>query len=221
MEERIIIEKTADYVKGRLKGESTGHDWWHACRVWKNAVRIARHEACNLCIVELAALLHDVADWKFNGGDETAGAELAREWLVQFDLDRRIIDEVVEIVHTVSFKGANTRSEMKSIEGKIVQDADRIDAMGAIGIARTFAYGGKKGREMYNPAIAPVLHNSFEEYKSSNSPTINHFYEKLLLLKDLMNTESGRKIAADRDRFMRTFLDQFFQEFDGEDCAPL
>lgn len=214
MTQKEIIQLLSTEVRERFKNEWTGHDWWHIYRVWKLATKIAEKEAANLFIVELAALLHDIADWKFNNGDESAGGCEARKTLERFAIDTSIINEVVDIVNTISYKGAGVETKMKSIEGEIVQDADRLDAIGAIGIARTFAYGGSKGRPMYDPKIKPVLHHSFEAYKTSNAPTINHFHEKLLLLKYRMNTKTGNLMAHDRHLFMENFLAQFHKEWD-------
>lgn len=212
-----IIEQTKEYVKSKLEGEGSGHDWWHVYRVWKNAISIAKHEKADLFTVELAALLHDIADWKFCGGDETVGPRVAGEWLDKQQVDKATVDHVKEIIKNLSFKGAGVKSRIDTIEGMIVQDADRLDAIGAIGIARTFAYGGHKGREIYNPYIKPQLHQTFEQYKQSNGHTINHFYEKLLLLKELMNTNSAKKMAEERHQFMLEFLNQFYKEWEGND----
>ncbi|GAB3195654.1 uncharacterized protein ABID22_001559 [Pontibacter aydingkolensis] len=212
-----IIHETAAYVKQLLSGEGSGHDWWHIFRVWKNAQSIAREEqGANLFIVELAALLHDIGDHKFHNGDETVGPRMAREWLEKCTLPASDIQHVCTIIQELSFKGAGTSSAMQSIEGRIVQDADRLDAIGAIGIARTFAYGGHKNRELYNPEVKPVLHDSFEAYKSSTAPTINHFYEKLLLLKDRMHTNTAKKMAQQRHEYMENFLEQFYKEWEGK-----
>lgn len=212
-----ISSDVASYVKSRLKGESTGHDWWHALRVSKLAKHIAYHEDADMHVAELAALLHDIADWKFTGGDETVGPSLAKECLFKAGADNQVISHVCEIIRTISFKGARVRSQMTTIEGKVVQDADRLDAIGAIGIARAFAYGGARGREIYNPEISPEMHDSFEKYKNSKGPTFNHFHEKLFLLKDLMNTETARNMAESRHRILREYLDQFKKEWDGLD----
>jgi uncharacterized protein len=208
-----IISDIASIVKQKFEKECSGHDWWHIYRVWQLSKIIAKQEDANTFIVEAAALLHDIADWKFNDGDEKAGGKAAHMLLSTFDLSLTTTDTIIEIIDNVSYKGAGIKNSMKSIEGKIVQDADRLDAIGAIGIARTFAYGGHMGRSMYDPAIKPILHNSFEEYKMSESNTINHFYEKLLLLKDLMNTETARKIADERHLFMENFLAEFYHEW--------
>ncbi|MFW5657558.1 MAG: HD domain-containing protein [Bacteroidota bacterium] len=211
-----IVPRTANYIKKELQGEGTGHDWWHVERVWKSAKTIARSENANLLVVELGALLHDIADHKFHNGDDTIGPKMARQWLEQNGQPRDIIEAVEHIVEHVSFKGAGVENPMQSLEGKIVQDADRLDAMGAIGIARTFAYGGSKNREIYNPNIKPELHQTFDAYKKSTAPTINHFYEKLLLLKDGMYTQTGKKMAEERHRFMEEYLQRFYGEWEGE-----
>ncbi|MFZ4400168.1 MAG: HD domain-containing protein [Bacteroidales bacterium] len=210
-----IIEQTITFIKTKLSGEGSGHDWWHVYRVWKNALYIGKQEKADMFIVELAALLHDVADWKFNDGNDEIGPQLAKDWLEKLSVEKSVIDHVCRIIHDVSFKGSGVVTNMNSIEGKIVQDADRLDAIGAIGIARTFAYGGSKGREMYNPEIKPVTHKSFEEYKNSVSPTLNHFYEKLLLLKDLMNTATAKEMAGKRHKKMENFLEEFYLEWEG------
>ncbi|MFD2515621.1 HD domain-containing protein [Pontibacter locisalis] len=210
------VAAAATYVQQLLSGEGSGHDWWHILRVWNNAKSIAAHEQADMFVVELAALLHDIGDHKFHNGDETVGPKMARAWLEKHQVEEKTIQHVCQIIKDLSFKGANTSSAMHSLEGQIVQDADRLDAIGAIGIARTFAYGGHKSRELYNPEINPVLHDSFEAYKASTAPTINHFYEKLLLLKDRMHTKTAKKIAADRHLYMENFLKQFYREWEGE-----
>ncbi len=216
MDEEAVLERTEEYIRKKLSGEGSGHDWWHVYRVWKSAIHIGRQEKADLFVVQLAALLHDISDWKFNDGDDDVGPKLAREWLEGMQVKEQVIFQVCEIIKEMSFKGAGVKTQMRTLEGKIVQDADRLDAIGAIGIARTFAYGGYKGREIYDPNLKPELHDSFEKYKSSTSPTINHFYEKLLLLKDLMNTKTAKKIAEERHEFMEQFLNQFYIEWDGE-----
>lgn len=193
MNKEQIINQTAEFIKAKLTGEGSGHDWWHVYRVWKNAEHIGKREEVDLFVVELAALLHDIADWKFNDGNDDIGPQLAREWLEKLSVDEEIISHVCQIIKDASFKGAGVATKMKTIEGMVVQDADRLDVIGAIGIARTFAYGGSKGREMHNPEIKPEKHESFEQYKNNHSSTINHFYEKLLLLKELMNTKTAKK----------------------------
>ena len=217
MNKEQIIDQTADYIQMKLAGEGSGHDWWHVYRVWKNAIHIGKQEQVDLFVVELAALLHDIADWKFHDGNEDIGPQLAREWMEKLSVDEDVILHVCQIIQDVSFKGAGVSTRMKTAEGLVVQDADRLDAIGAIGIARTFAYGGSKGREMYNPAIKPEKHDSFEHYKNSRGSTVNHFYEKLLLLKELMNTSTAREIAEKRHIVMEEFLQQFYREWDGKD----
>ena len=208
-----VIARTIDHVRETLASDSTGHDWWHIDRVRKNAIQIAVEERADLTIVELAALLHDIADWKFHGGDEEAGPRAARNWLKRCDVDQPTIDHVCEIVSGVSFKGAGVATEMPSVEGKCVQDGDRLDAIGAIGVARAFAFGGHFGRPIYDPGTPAELHASFAAYKSKSGPTINHFYEKLLLIKDRMQTNAGRRLALGRHEFMESFLTQFFSEW--------
>ena len=215
MKKKQIIESTAEFIKARLKGEGSGHDWWHIYRVWRTAIKINEQEKGDNFIIQLAALLHDVADWKFHDGNEEIGPQLAREWLEGSDVDERVIRNVCQIIRDISFKGAGVITQMKTPEGMIVQDADRLDAIGAIGIARAFAYGGSKGREIYNPDIMPESHNSFEQYKKSKGTSVNHFYEKLLLLKDLMNTKTARKIAKKRHDVMVDFLVHFHNEWKG------
>jgi len=212
-----IINNTILFVKNQLTHAEGGHDWFHIERVYKNALLIAEEEECDLTVVKLAALLHDIADSKFHGGDETIGPKTARTFLESQNVSEDIILHVIAIIENISFKGGNFEKKFNSKELEIVQDADRLDALGAIGIARTFNYGGFKNRPLYNPNIQPNLNMSKEEYKNSESPTLNHFYEKLLLLKDKMNTETGKKIAQKRHDFMVTFLSQFYAEWDGEE----
>ena len=211
-----IINNTCQFVENKLAGEGSGHDWWHIYRVWNLAKKLAEEEGANLLIVELSALLHDIADWKFHDGDDTKGPQMAEQFLSVNHVDRDVIDSVIEIIATISYKGAGVSTPMKTLEGKVVQDADRLDAIGAMGIARTFAYGGHKNRLMYHPDEKPVMHQSFAEYKKNTGHTINHFYEKLLLLKDRMNTASAKKMAERRHQFMQAFLDQFYEEWDGK-----
>lgn len=211
-----LVDKTILFVKDTLQNAEGGHDWFHIERVYKNAVKIAESENnCNLEIVKLGALLHDIADSKFHNGDETIGPKVAKQFLEKEGASTEIINHVIAIIENISFKGGNFNQKFTSKELDIIQDADRLDAIGAIGIARTFNYGGFKNRSLYNPNIAPKLNMSKEEYKKSDAPTINHFYEKLLLLKDKMNTETGRKLAENRHKFMEQFLAQFYSEWDG------
>lgn len=216
MNKRKIIENTVKYAREKLRGESSGHDWWHVYRVWKMAKNIGQKEKADMFVIELAALLHDIADYKMHGGDDTVGPKLAKEWLEKQEVNEKIIAHICAIIKEASFKGAKVRTKINTLEGKVVQDADRLDAIGAIGISRTFAYGGAKNKEIYDPNIKPKMHRSFEEYKNNKSSTINHFYEKLLLLKDLMNTQSGKKIAQKRNKIMERFLKDFFNEWEGK-----
>jgi uncharacterized protein len=211
-----LLDNTILFVKQKLENAEAGHDWFHIERVYKNAVLIAEEEDCDLMIVKLGALLHDIADSKFNDGDETVGPKVAREFLESQKASEEVIQHVINIIENISFKGGNFEKKFTSKELEIVQDADRLDALGAIGIARTFHYGGFKNRQLYNPNIAPLTNMSKEAYKNSNAPTLNHFYEKLLLLKDKMNTETGRRIAFERHKFMELFLSQFYAEWEGE-----
>lgn len=216
MTKQTTIKQVVLEVKKRLGGENTGHDWWHIARVWINALRIGRAEKADLFIVQLAALLHDIADWKFHNGDHTKGAKIAQEILSRHGVDGKIIDHVCEIVLNISFKGAGVKNKIKTLEGKIVQDADRLDAIGAIGIARCFTYGGFAGHQIYDPRMKSKHHKTFAAYKNNKNTSINHFYEKLLLLKDLMNTETGKKIAQERHEFMEQYLKRFFKEWKGK-----
>ncbi len=211
----VVLKKTADHVRELLAADSSGHDWWHIQRVWNNALHLAEREGADLFVVQLAALLHDIADWKFHGGDETLGPQRAAAWLSGLEIDAATIDHVCEIIRGLSFKGAGVATPMRTLEGQVVQDADRLDAIGAIGIARAFAYGGHAGRAMHDPDIPAEQHASFAAYKKNSGPTINHFYEKLLLLKDRMNTPSGRQLAEARHQFMEQFLDRFYSEWNG------
>lgn len=211
-----LIANTILFVKQKLENAEAGHDWFHIERVYKNALLIAQDEVCDIQIVKLGALLHDIADSKFNDGDETVGPKVARTFLKSQKVSEEIIIHVVSIIENISFKGGNFEKKFNSIELEIVQDADRLDAIGAIGIARTFNYGGFKNRQLYNPEIAPKLNMNKEEYKKSEAPTINHFYEKLLLLKDKMNTKTGKILAQERHQFMELFLSQFYAEWNGE-----
>ncbi len=211
-----LIDHTILFVKQQLRDAEGGHDWFHIERVYKNAVLIAQEETCDLTVVKLGALLHDIADAKFHDGNEEIGPKTARNFLEDQNVPEEIIEHVVQIVKNISFKGGNFMRTFTSKELEIVQDADRLDALGAIGIARAFNYGGFKNRALYNPTISPKLNMTKEEYKNSDSPTLNHFYEKLLLLKDKMNTKTGKNLAQERHRFMETFLSQFYAEWEGE-----
>ena len=211
-----IIEETIAFVKETLKGAEGGHDWFHIQRVFKNTLLIAKDEKVDVLVVSLGALLHDIADAKFNGGDETVGPRMAKDFLISLGVNKKAIDHVVKIIENISYKSSlDSKKSFESKELQVVQDADRLDAIGAIGIARAFNYGGYKNREIYNPEIAPNLQMTKEEYKKSQAPSINHFYEKLLLLKDKMNTESGKKLAEKRHQFMMDYLEQFYKEWNG------
>lgn len=211
-----LINNTILFVKQQLENAEGGHDWFHIERVYKNALLIAREEECDILIVKLGALLHDIADSKFHNGDESIGPKIAREFLESQGLKEESIQHIIAVIENISFKGGNFEKKINSKELEIVQDADRLDALGAIGIARTFNYGGFKNRALYNPTIQPNLNMNKEEYKNSESPTLNHFYEKLLLLKDKMNTPTGKKLAEGRHKYMELFLSQFYAEWDGE-----
>lgn len=212
MEHAVIIDTTVSFVRKTLENAEGGHDWWHIHRVWTNAKRIAKTEDCDLLIVEFGALLHDIADSKFHNGDEEIGPAMAGEFLRSIQIAPATIEHVQQIIRHISFKSSFDKAAFSSKELDIVQDADRLDAMGAIGIARAFSYGGFKGREIYNPGIAPNLNMSKDEYKKSTAPSINHFYEKLLLLKDKMNTLTGKQLAEQRHEFMEAYLKQFYAE---------
>ena len=211
-----LISKTISFVKAKLANAEGGHDWFHIERVYRNAILISKNEFCNTVVVQLGALLHDIADSKFYNGDETIGPKIAREFLESQKVDQATITHVINIIENISFKGGNFEKKFSSKELDIVQDADRLDAIGAIGIARMFNYGGFKNRTIYDPKIAPKNKMTKEEYKKNDSPTINHFYEKLFLLKDKMNTETGKEIAKERHRYMEGFLSQFYAEWEGE-----
>ena len=219
MKRSTIIDRTQSYVREKMLGEGSGHDWWHVYRVRTTALAIARQEAADQYIVELGALLHDIADYKFHDGDASIGPATAAVWLSGLDADAADIDHVCQIIRDISYKGAGHVSKMKTLEGEVVQDADRLDAIGAVGIARVFAYGGHKNRQIYDPGIAPTLHQSAEEYLKDEGASINHFYEKLLRLKDEMNTETGRVVAASRHQILLDYLEQFYAEWEGEDVA--
>jgi uncharacterized protein len=213
--ESELIEKTITFVKETLKHAEGGHDWWHTYRVWSNAKQIGSRENVNMLVVELAALLHDIADAKFYGGDETIGPRMAGEFMTREKVEAAVQYHVVKIIENMSFKNSFEGLTWSSAEMQVVQDADRLDAIGAIGIARAFSFGGFKGRAFYDPGIPPNLSMDKEAYKSSAAPTINHFYEKLLLLKDNMHTQTAKKLAEERHRFMEQFLDHFYREWNG------
>lgn len=214
MNRERIIEVAETFVREELSGAEGGHDWWHIERVRNLSRHIAKSEKVDPFVVELGALLHDIADSKFHGGDEEKGPEVAAQFLASLKVETQIIEHIRNIITHISFKGGGEQI-FRSPELDVIQDADRLDAIGAIGIARTFNYGGFKNREMYNPAVPPNLNMTKEEYKNSTAPTINHFYEKLLLLKDRMNTETGRKMAEHRHAFLETFLEEFYNEWEG------
>lgn len=217
MSNQKLIDNTKNFVKKTLANAEGGHDWFHTERVFKNALLIAETENVSILVVSLAALLHDIADSKFHDGDDTVGPRLAKKFLLQNDVEAEIIEHVVKIIENMSFnKSLENKVLFTSEELKVVQDADRLDAIGAIGIARCFNYGGFKNRKMYDPDIAPNLNMSKEEYKKSDAPTINHFYEKLLLLKNKMHTETGKRIAEQRHTYMEHFLEQFYAEWNGK-----
>ncbi|MES2088339.1 MAG: HD domain-containing protein [Patescibacteria group bacterium] len=215
MNDKDTIKQTEEYVQKTLKAHESGHDWWHIERVRNIALKIAKEEKADLFVVELSALLHDIADHKFHGGDSTVGPKVAREFLSGLALSVEVVDQIVEIIDNMSFnKTLDGKSGVKSKELQVVQDADRLDAMGAIGIARAFSYGGHKGRPFYEPNTKPIKYKNSEEYKKNPAgTTINHFYEKLLLLKDMMNTKYGKKLAKKRHAFLENFLDEFLAEW--------
>tara|TARA_B100000949_G_C14249243_1_gene437307 strand:- start:893 stop:1549 length:657 start_codon:yes stop_codon:yes gene_type:complete len=216
MKEDQLIQNTIDFVKKELQNAEGGHDWFHIERVFNTSKLILKHEEGNTPVVKLAVLLHDIADPKFHGGDESIGPQTAKNFLESQSVDEQTIEHVVKIIEQMSFKNSLEKgTKFTSNELQIVQDADRLDAIGAIGIARAFNYGGFKNRELHNPDVPPNLNMSKEEYKKSTAPTINHFYEKLLLLKDKMNTETGKKLAEERHKFMLDYLDQFYKEWNG------
>jgi len=215
MNKKSIIQKIKKYSEEKLRGESTGHDWWHTFRVWKMSLKIAQKEkGADLFVVQAAALLHDIADWKFHGGDDSVGSKIAKDLLIKLGADENSASKISEIIKNISFKGG-TGLKMKIKEGKIVQDADRLDALGTIGVARAFAYGGKIGRPIYDPNVKPRKFRNFGEFKKlGNSHTINHFYEKLLRLKGLMNTGTGKEIASKRHKIVADFLKNFLKEWE-------
>lgn len=211
----LIIAKTEQHVKETLHNAEGGHDWFHIYRVWKTSKLIASKEEADPLVVELGALLHDIADSKFHDGDESLGPRRAREFLSSIGVAENVIEHVENIISNISFKGGKEQQSFKSIELDIVQDADRLDALGAIGIARAFNYGGFKNRKLYDPSIKPNLNKTKEEYKNNTEPTLNHFYEKLFLLKDRMNTQTGKMLAQERHDFMVAYVAQFYKEWEG------
>jgi uncharacterized protein len=212
----MIVDQTVAYVQQELQQAEGGHDWWHIYRVWQTARRIAAEEQVDALVVDLGALLHDIADSKFHGGDEELGPQKAAAFLQNIGAPAETTEHVVQIIRHISFKGGKEAASFHSPELAVVQDADRLDALGAIGVARAFNYGGFKNRAMYDPSIAPDLHMDKEQYKNSTAPTINHFYEKLLLLKDRMHTNTGKRMAAERHQFMEQYLEQFYAEWEGQ-----
>ena len=216
MNQQSIIDAAERHIQEASKGDSSGHDWWHIYRVWRMAVRLAEAEKADLYVVQLAALLHDIADWKFHGGDLAAGPRAAEAWLKTQQADTATIEHVCQIIAQLSYKGAGVATHMPTLEGRVVQDADRLDAIGAMGIARAFAYGGHDGRLLYDPDDPPELHASAQAYRNSRGATINHFHEKLLLLKDRMQTSTGRQLAQQRHDYMEGYLTQFHAEWEGE-----
>lgn len=213
----VLVARVAEHIKAKFVAESSGHDWHHINRVWQVATQIAAREGADQQVVALGALVHDIADWKFHGGDDSVGPREAERLLMEEGASRDVIDQVVEIVRTISYKGAGVSTDMNSLEGDCVQDADRLDAIGAIGIARCFAYGGHAGRQMYDPEEPPVMHATAEEYKASKGHSLNHFYEKLFLLKERMNTDTGKQLAEQRHLFMENFVAQFLAEWNQGD----
>lgn len=216
MDKQAVIADIEKHVRASLEGEGSGHDWWHILRVLNTATALAKAEGADVFIVQLGTLLHDVADWKFHNGDDTVGPRVAREMLTKVGVAPAEIDHVCAIIAGVSYKGAGVNTDMPTLEGKCVQDADRLDAIGAIGIARTFVYTGHKNRVMHDPSKKPVMHNTKEAYFKGGETTINHFYEKLLLLKDRMQTETGKRMAQARHEYMEQYLLQFYAEWDGK-----
>jgi len=214
-----ILSLTSEYVKSVFQGDCSGHDWWHTYRVWGLSKLINTKEHGDKFVVEMAALLHDLDDHKFKSNNDCDGSCNTIKWLSKFTIATNLVDHIVSIVNNISFKGANEANKISTIEGMIVQDADRLDAIGAIGIARTFAFGGHKGHPIYEPEEVPTMHNSFKEYKLRHSSSISHFYEKLLLLKDRMNTKTGAEIAQLRHGFMQSFLEHFLVEWNSEDIV--
>ena len=221
MDKKSILEKLSAEVEKKMSFEGSGHDWWHVYRVWKMAVHLAKEERADLFVVELGALLHDIADYKFHGGDYSVGPRVARETMERLKVDEETIAKVCEIVENISFKGGVKKETMKTLEGRIVQDADRLDAIGAMGIARVFAFGGSRNRPLHLPDQKPQTYKSKEEYiaafHKNEGTSVNHFYEKLLLLKDRMNTRAAKRIAQSRHEFMEEYLRRFYAEWEGKE----
>jgi uncharacterized protein len=217
-EKALLLQKTRVFVRENMLGDGSAHDWWHIDRVVNYAMIIGRQEGADLLTVELGALLHDIADWKFSDGNTLAGPKLAKDWLEKFKLDKSTIDKIIEIVKYISFRGGTNKHKMQTIEGKVVQDADRLDSLGAIGIARAFSFGGYTGQPIYDPCVAVRSYKQFEDFREhlQENTVINHFYEKLLLVKDRLNTETGRAIAKRRHEFMEKYLDEFYDEWEGK-----
>lgn len=215
MERQEIIQSTAAFVAGEFASEGSGHDWFHIDRVRRMALRIGKTEGGDLFIIEMAALLHDLDDYKITGLESHAPAR-AKSWLSSQNVEDDLASLILQVIEEVSYKGSEIETPVSTVESAVVQDADRLDAIGAIGIARTFAYGGHKNRLIYDPEIVPEMHDDFHSYKNSTAPTINHFYEKLLLLKDRMNTNSAKLMAAQRHQFMENYLQHFFDEWEAQ-----
>lgn len=215
MDKEAIIQETKQYIESVFRAEGSGHDWFHIDRVTRMAMRLGAEERCDLFVVEMAALLHDLEDWKLVEANR-ANERKVKKWLSFVGVEAAVAASIVQVIDQVSYKGAGVDTPVLTIEAAVVQDADRLDAIGAIGVARTFAYGGYKNRLIYDPEIEPVMHADFQEYKKSTAPTINHFYEKLLLLKDRMNTTPAKRIADGRHQFMVDYLTQFFDEWNAD-----
>jgi uncharacterized protein len=215
MEKQEIINKTAEFARNFFEGENSGHDWFHTERVWKMAKYLAEKENAGLFVTEMAALLHDVADWKLNDGDEKAGLKKVQNWLEGNTVEEKAIEHILSIIDRMSFSKETEGKKIDTVEGFVVQDADRLDAIGAIGVARTFAFGGTRNRKIYDPNIKPKTIATFEQYKNGESTSINHFYEKILLLKDRLNTKAAKEIGEERHKFVEDFLKQFLKEWEG------
>lgn len=208
-----LVERIESIVKETLEADASGHDWYHINRVVQNAKHLQTLEGGDALTIEIAALLHDISDHKLNGGILNDGGRVSKEILLKEGASPDFADKVARIVDSVSFKGADVKDKAETLEAKIVQDADRLDAIGAIGIARAFAYGGAKGQAMYDPRLDPTMHTTFEDYVNSKTTSINHFHEKLLLLKDRLHTAAAKKIGQERHEFMEAFLKQFDREW--------